>query len=655
MRLIFLIFALITSTSCVQEVEPVKEDFTAPVAETPKPIDAPIPEVKLLISNIKILDIKETSVKISWNTNISSESQVEYGITGSYGGLSQKDSTLKTSHEHILTNLKASTVYLFRIRANREYSNPMSFKTLEESGAAPVITQQPSDQTVKEGSLSAITVEAQNVDSYQWQVFVRGEWIIPATNQQTKTLTLKTAPVDNGGTWRCALTNQFGTTYSESAKLNVISPTPVPPVVDSGELKAFPSAQGFGKYTTGGRGGRVIEVTNLQNSGAGSLRAAIDASGPRIIVFKVCGTIALDYALDIKNGDVTIAGQTACGGGIELVKNGMWITTSNVIIRNIRIRRYEGANFSVNAMNIGAFDGDVSNVIIDHVSVSWGADENFVVANGGNSYNTPNNYYVSNITIQKSITSQNNHLMLISSGTRRLSLYKNYFAFANWRAPAVSTPHQVNEITDYLRAELINNIIYDVGNIGLITFGLKASYIGNMYKRRNGGTQVYRYNLTPAGENTVDNQRPNTELYLKDNIDLNNSAPLDELSSVIVPYKVQAPSDTSKSVIEAANNSLALRILSDVGALPHDSNDSDIVARFISGSARPTYGKARADGFFEYDIILAQGNTYLDTDKDGMEDNWERNTFGDLSKSSNGDEDNDGYTNVEEYLNYLLP
>ncbi|NRA92615.1 MAG: hypothetical protein HRU26_08005 [Psychroserpens sp.] len=101
---------------------------------------------------------------------------------------------------------------------------------------------------------------------------------------------------------------------------------------------AFPSAEGFGKNASGGRGGQVIKVTNLNNSGSGSLRAALEVSGPRTIVFEVGGTINLTSNIYVDHGDLTIAGQTAPGDGI-LIRGGMvQFEESNVIVRYIRFR-----------------------------------------------------------------------------------------------------------------------------------------------------------------------------------------------------------------------------------------------------------------------------------------------------------------------------
>ena len=129
---------------------------------------------------------------------------------------------------------------------------------------------------------------------------------------------------------------------------------------------AFPTAEGYGKYTVGGRGGKVYEVTTLESSGPGSLGEAIGASGPRIIVFRVAGTIEGNFS--VRNDNITIAGQTAPGDGI-CIKGSLSVSANDVIIRYIRVR----ANPAVETDAIGGRYR--KNIILDHVSASWSSDE----------------------------------------------------------------------------------------------------------------------------------------------------------------------------------------------------------------------------------------------------------------------------------------
>ena len=397
--------------------------------------------------------------------------------------------------------------------------------------------------------------------------------------------------------------------------------------------KAFPTAEGYGAVATGGRGGAVMQVTTLADSGAGSLRACVAASGPRTCVFRIGGTITLNSELKLGGGNLTIAGQTAPGGGIALkaapTLSGdlLEINRDDVIVRHVRFRRgvAVGDGDSINIKN-------AQNVILDHVSASWGVDENIGVSNPA-----------SNITIQWSIISEglrnaNNsdgpHSMgtlLYSSGSG-FSLHHNLFVHNVERNPRIN----VNGVAD-----IVNNLIHNPGSIPTVItsdFGpVKVNYVGNTYRK---GTNSRRDSYAVA----VTKTKYDIGVYA-----LGNALPSG--GTVVVresAFVVSSPYPAAAVAIQPASTA-AQAVQERAGAAPRDPVDARVVANAQNGSGAVIDSPSAVGGW----PLLATGQPYPDADKDGMDDGWEQ-TRG-LSPANaadrNGDLDADGYTNLEEFLN----
>jgi hypothetical protein len=228
-------------------------------------------------------------------------------------------------------------------------------------------------------------------------------------------------------------------------------------------LTAFPGAEGAGRWTVGGRGGRVIAVTNLRDSGPGSLRAAVEASGRRTVVFRVAGTIWLRSKLRVRNGWLTLAGQTAPGEGITVAGHEFQILAGQVIVRYLRFRPGPGSREDVDAVSVVRG----RNIILDHISASWGVDETVSV--------TPD---ARDVTVQWSLISESLHRSVHSSGQphgkgslirgrdgAKVSFYANLFAHHADRAPMVQGMDPVARDPLGVWLDFRNNVIYDWGSI----------------------------------------------------------------------------------------------------------------------------------------------------------------------------------------------
>lgn len=416
------------------------------------------------------------------------------------------------------------------------------------------------------------------------------------------------------------------------------------------QVPAFPGAEGFGKFATGGRGGKVLRVVNLHDDGPGSLRDAIQKKGPRIIIFDVSGTIELQSPLDINNGDVTIAGQSAPGDGICLRNYTLSVKDDNVIIRFLRFRMGDTAGFEGDAIS----GNRGKNIIVDHCSISWATDE---CASFYNNDNFTLQWCIISESLNKSVHSKGQHGYGGIWGGRNASFHHNLIANHTSRLPrfsgSASTPNTPDELVDFR-----NNVIYNWRNNNIYG-GEKGRYnVVDNYLKPGPATRSQR------NRHIIDPWKPYGRFYLAGNVvhnapevsDDNRKGVLkSDPDSVLVnepfPAMYATPRDASTSY---------QRVLDLAGAsLVRDQVDRRIVDEVRSG--RSSSG-AKGDGIIDSqnDVggwpLLESQKAPADQDGDGMPDKWERRNGLDQRNPADaiGHQLNPDYDNVEVYLNSLV-
>lgn len=274
-------------------------------------------------------------------------------------------------------------------------------------------------------------------------------------------------------------------------------------------IPAFPGAEGWGAVTVGGRGGAVLHVTNLNDSGPGSFRAACEASGPRTVVFDVSGIIQLTNKIQITNSYITIAGHTAPGDGVIIAGDTVDLNggVSEVIVRYLRLRRgYDKAKWAAWATNSSNPDprgqclvglSTTRNIMVDHVSVSWGTDENMSIYRrfitpvfpGG-----PTLVPAKNITIQWCISSEAlnpaNHAFADTLGGQGANHHHNLLACNVGRNPSISFSHFM---------DWRNNVIFNWRDRTMDGAGVEAhmNVLSNYYKPGPASGRDYLWNPMP--------------------------------------------------------------------------------------------------------------------------------------------------------------
>jgi pectate lyase len=391
-------------------------------------------------------------------------------------------------------------------------------------------------------------------------------------------------------------------------------------------LPAFPGASGHGSRTVGGRGGAVIEVTTLNSAGPGSLRAALEAKGPRIVVFRVGGTIRHSEALAIREPFLTIAGQTAPGDGITIRGPGLAIMTHDVIVRGLRIR--VGADDGVDHQRADGLRVDGGwNVIVDHCSLSWGGDENLSTSTfSGATHDVTFQYNIVSEALWHSKHPEGAHSMglLIGERSERISVHHNLLAHNNQRNPLVKGAASV---------ELVNNVIYDWGEIATELVDPEGhgpaavNLVGNSYK-----AGPATLSATPV------KQRVPAQLYLSGNAGVADAG---------------APAAPASDLAAESAAAAYGRVLASAGAIAprRDSVDARVIGEVQRGGGRVIDSPGDVGGWPD----VAPGTPPADGDHDGMPDAWE------AARGLNAQDPADrnarsaaGYTMVEEYLNGLI-
>ena len=460
---------------------------------------------------------------------------------------------------------------------------------------------------------------------------------------------------------------------------------------------AFPGAEGFGRYVSGGRGGKVYHVTNLNDSGTGSLRWAVGQNGTRTIVFDVSGTIHLKSVLNIKGGNLTIAGQTAPGDGICIADYPVSIQANNVILRYLRFRL---GNKYVTENGADSWDGlggmDQQDIMVDHCSVSWSIDECLSI------------YGVKNSTVQWCISSQSLQDAGHSKGAHGyggnwggsgVTYHHNLMAHHESRVPRLG-PRYTTQLDE--RLDMRNNVLYNwAGNGCYGGEAMKVNIVNNYYKPGPGTAQISAVRQrriagigirTSQYVKTYPAYQPTEHIWGKFYVDGNVNSKYSDVTNDNWTYGIYnqiTNSDNDNLFTATTKDTIKLsqpidfvyvtthtatdaykKVLAYAGCcLTRDDVDQLIINDTQNGLATHT-GSGNHNGMIDSQEdnkpvdadanwsawpTLNSTEAPVDTDGDGMPDSWETANGLDPNNAKDGSiVGEDGYTNLENYLNSIV-
>jgi pectate lyase len=414
--------------------------------------------------------------------------------------------------------------------------------------------------------------------------------------------------------------------------------------------KAFPGAEGFGTTTPGGRGGTVCAVTSLADSGAGTLRSCVERSGPRYVVFKTGGTISLKSRITVSDPFLTIAGQTAPGGGITLRmdpgagtdQGTLQIATHDVVVRYLRFRPGSGGAADDSNDAITIYKTGVRNVVVDHSSFSWAVDENV------NTYDASTDVTISNSIIAEGLSNAGHpdgeHSKGMLSGgvdAHNVSIHHNLF---------VSNVDRNPQVSGVSVADIRNNVIYNYGDgsgdgVTLISSSKgkpQVNWVGNYYKPGPNSNPSRAEFATYNGDTGATHQ-----WYGEGNKRWTSTGEQDARIGAAVG-RVTTPFPAAPVTTTSAAQAYE-QVLAGAGA----SRVRDAVDERLVQEVRTGTGSIKdATGVYP---ALAVGTAEADSDGDAMPDGYEASHgTNPTAPDAVGDANGNGYDNIEDWFNSLV-